>query len=83
MQRVRISLTTADARLPQLLATMPELQVLERGDAGALVELLADPEAAADLLATLVRAGMRISTFAPERQSLEQVYLGAAREVAR
>ncbi|MBU6374284.1 MAG: ABC transporter ATP-binding protein [Alphaproteobacteria bacterium] len=83
MTRLRIGLTAADPRLAQLLPTMPELQVLELGDGGALVELRADPEAAADLLAALVGAGLRVTTFAPERQSLEQVYLGAAREVAR
>lgn len=83
MTRIRIAMPAADPRLEQVLIAIPELQVLELGDAGAIVELRADMEAAADLLTAIVRAGVRVSAFAQERQSLEQVYLGAAREAVR
>jgi len=81
--RLRIATPAPDPRLAAALAARTDVIVEDVGPGGAIVETAADPQTHADLLAALLGAGVRISGFGEEKRSLEQVYLGAARETAR
>ena len=81
--KVRIGLAAPDPRLAGILGAIADVLVEDANDAGALIETRDDRGAIADLLAALVGAGLRVAHFAEEKPSLEQVYLGAARETAR
>jgi ABC-2 type transport system ATP-binding protein len=68
-QRVRFEVDRWDAA-SELLARHSGVRIGQRGEV-----LLGDGVAVADLVETLVRAGIRISAVEPSRRNLEQVYL--------
>jgi ABC-2 type transport system ATP-binding protein len=80
--RIRIGLSGPDPRLQEILVAA-SVRIETIGPAEALVETGEGADVHAALLAALVSAGLRISHFAAEKASLEQVYLGAAREAVR
>jgi ABC-2 type transport system ATP-binding protein len=72
---VRVESLDAVAPLVERLANQPGVVLGEVGGGYVCVEVPGDPRSSADLLARLVGAGVRISSFARSTDSLESVYL--------
>lgn len=81
-RRVRITLSSADARLGQVLAAQTGVEV-RHADAQCAVVSLAGPDAQRALLAVLIDAGLPVLSYAEERVSLEAAYMDAQSEAAR
>jgi ABC-2 type transport system ATP-binding protein len=80
--RLRIGLSAPDPRLTEILGAA-SVRVETIGPAEAIGEAGEGAEVHAALLGSLISAGLRVSHFAADKASLEQVYLGAARETVR
>ena len=57
------------------VAEDPNCGLVERNGAGFEVHYRGDAEAAADLLAALIGAGVRVGAFARRKEGLEELFL--------
>jgi ABC-2 type transport system ATP-binding protein len=64
-----------DARFHELVSADPRAGAIEPRDRGYEFRFQGDAEAASDLLAALVRGGVRVASFAPRRDNLEELFL--------
>ena len=78
-RRLRLRLAAPRADLAAVLGARPGVRVVEAGDREAVLALAADEAAQADLLASLLAAGLAVAEFAQERENLHDSYLRSVR----
>ncbi len=74
-ERLRIALSAPDDRLPELLAGLPGVGMVEAQPDGARITFEGDRAMRHDLLRQLLEAGLPICSFHPEQRSMQDVYL--------
>lgn len=74
-ERLRISLSAPDDRLPEVLAGLPGVGTVEAQPDGARITFEGDRAMRHDLLRRLVEAGLPVCSFHPEHRSMQDVYL--------
>jgi ABC-2 type transport system ATP-binding protein len=77
---VRIELAEANARFGELLKAAGEVKVVEAGDTRAMIAMSEDAKARAAVLEALIKGGLKVATFAPERRRLEDAYFNETRK---
>jgi ABC-2 type transport system ATP-binding protein len=77
---LRLELAAADSALASRLSVIPGLEVVNSDASGALIRGPGGAALRAELLKRLVDAGLPVSAFGVERQSLQDVYLARMHE---
>jgi ABC-2 type transport system ATP-binding protein len=77
---VRIELAEANARFGDTLKSVGEVKVVEASDTRAMIAMNEDAKARAAVLEALIKAGLKVATFAPERRRLEDAYFNETRK---
>lgn len=73
--RLRIRLAQEDARLPEIIRQIADIDLIEGDAVAALVDIDDDADHRAGILRQLIAAGLPVSEFAPEHLGLQDAYL--------
>lgn len=79
---IRLDFARPVAELRKRLLAVGGIEVLSCGIDDAIVMSDPDPAARADMLAAVIAAGLPLASFAPERRSLQDIYLARMKAAA-
>jgi len=79
---IRLDFARPVAELRKRLLAIGGIEVLSCGIDDAIVMSDPDPAARADMLAAVIAAGLPLASFAPERRSLQDIYLARMKAAA-
>jgi ABC-2 type transport system ATP-binding protein len=77
---IRLGFARSIPDLRRRLSAIAEIELLACGPDEALVRMTDDPAIRADVLARLAAEGLGLTSFAPERRSLQDIYLERMRD---